>query len=83
MSQLRKVPSAGFPFGVFEDPRNPLILVEEGHSVSYAKIIDDKRGLLLQYKEAVHAQLLFVWQGKASSDVFELTSEDVDKILQV
>ena len=81
MSSPRKVPSAGFPFGVFEDPRNPLILVEEGHSVSYAKIINDKRGLLLQYKEAVHAQLLFVWQGKASSDVFEITEENLDKLL--
>lgn len=88
MSQLRKVPSTGFPYGVFEDPRNPLVMIyHHTGEVLYSKIIDDKRGMLLEFKEAPfkdspqNYKLIFIWQGKASSDVFEITQEHLDKLL--
>lgn len=72
-----------FPEGVFEDPRNPLVKLDNQSELSvYAKDISDKMELLVHYKENPDTcRLIFTWQGKVSSDVFELTSEDVEILL--
>lgn len=83
---FRSVPTAGFPEGVFEDPRNPLILVDKFTLSQYANKVEDKKILL---QDLVNNGLttpddfilLFTWQGKFKSDVFEIKTSQVEQIL--
>lgn len=83
---FRSVPTAGFPEGVFADPRNPLILVDKFTLSQYANKVEDKKILL---QDLVNNGLttpddfilLFTWQGKFKSDVFEIKTSQVEQIL--
>lgn len=86
---FRSVPTAGFPEGVFEDPRNPLVLVDQNGLSMYAKKLDEKTNLLNSYEsmnpeggdEPEGLMLLFTWQGKFASDVFEIKKEQAIALL--
>lgn len=81
---FRSVPTAGFPEGVFTDPRNPLVLVNQFGTSMYAKKIEEKTNLLNTYEAEADKSilmLLFTWQGKFASDVFEVKEEQAIAIL--
>ena len=83
MSQLRKVPSSGFPFGVFEDPLNVLMVTDVNTMENtFYNIIDDKRWALLAFKESpFDYRLSFAWVGKAATHVFGIVEADLEKLL--
>jgi len=71
-----------FPGGVFESPINSLVLVDaQNDYYRYANKHEEKIGLLNYAKESGHTRLFFTWVGKMSSDVFELTDENVKALL--
>lgn len=82
---FRSVPTAGFPEGVFADPRNPLILIDKNSLSNYANKIEDKQLLLQDVTDLLTTPddfiLLFVWQGKFKSDVFEIKTSQIEGIL--
>ena len=79
------MPEAGFPAGVFEAPVNPLILVSKSGTSNFYQTDFDKKNVLDMFAHSEEAQadcmLLFVWQGKMRSDVFEITLADANSIL--
>lgn len=82
--KFRSVPTDGFPAGVFEAPTNPMIVVSTLES-TYHNTIESKNIYLDVLKNNPNAfeqgqlMILFVWQGKFRSDVFEIKLEDLPK----
>lgn len=82
---FRHMPEAGFPAGIFEAPVNPLILVSKSGTSNFYQAEHDKKNVLAMFCNHEEVQqdsmLLFVWQGKMRSDVFEITLADANSIL--
>ena len=77
---FRTAPSKWFPIDIFNQEVNPLIVIDPtGLSTYYNKSID-KKIALENYNE--WQILLFVWQGKMKTDVFEMTKDIIDMILE-
>ena len=81
---FRSIPTDGFPEGVFKDPRNPIIFINDNLVTTFANKLQDKIDLLSQYDPINTSHtILFVWQGKFKSDVFELPPSYIDKLLNL
>lgn len=87
---FRSVPTVGFPEGVFEDPRNPLTLINTEGMSFYANSVEQKREILQQYSDFIYKDeddllpnlmLLFAWQGKFKTDMFEVKKDQAIKLL--
>jgi len=76
---FKKVQWNTFPTDVFNAPVNPLIVIDKDWLSTYHKYRDEKKIALEEYKE--WQLMLFVWQWKMSSDVFEVTKEVINNLL--
>lgn len=63
----------------FNSKLNPLIVIEEKWISTYHNKLEDKIEVISNYYE--WQVLLFAWGWKYRTDVFEVTYEDIQKIL--
>jgi len=76
---FRSIPDKWFTLEVFNNPVNPLIIVSRDAFTTYYNKADDKQNAL---RATVEEDLvLFVWQWKWRSDVFEMTRKDIANLL--
>jgi flagellar biosynthesis GTPase FlhF len=66
---------------VFALATNPVVLINTAGLSTYATHIKDKLEILNNFEEETQI-ILFAWQGKFKTDMFELTKEQIDLIIK-
>lgn len=80
MSQFRKIPTNGLPYGIFESPLNPIVTIPANGQVEYTNVLEEKQQKIRELREDPTAfRILFVWGGKGKTDVFEILPDDLVK----
>jgi len=66
---------------VFEAETNPMITISPWRLIQYFNTMEDKIEELLNVE--LERMVLFVWEGKKKTDVFELQNEDIERIIRL